>query len=615
MIKKLILFQIVIGFILCSGQLFSQETDHLKVSVFYSKDSYSIKDTVKIAVLLDINSKYHIQSWKPKDENFIKTEITSEGNAYKISGIVYPPDKAYKLESNEEINVYGDETLIGVILTPDKNSSGLNEMKLRLNYQACDDKVCFPPKMVDISLKIDVKETTGKEIASSQKILSKIDFSKPNFIPTLNIQESTEEIKKDSANINQTSDTDSSDYFENKGLLLTILLIFIGGLALNLTPCVYPLIPITISFFGGMSYGQENTKLSKGKSIIMGVFYALGMSATYSSLGLFAALTGSLFGNALQNPIVIVIVALVFIALSLSMFGLYEIRIPQKLAIAANQNRAGYLGAFIMGLLVGFIAAPCIGPFVLSLLVYVGKLGNPFYGFLLFFVLSMGLGFPYIILAAFSSSLNKLPRSGEWMIGVKLIFGFILIGMAINTLGPIIPAEIFSIVFPVYIIGAGLYMIVFDNKGLNSKGYTKFKYLLAIAAIVYGTWILKPDKATAEVEWQTASSLEEIQKIIETNKKPVIIDFYADWCAACKELDKFTYTNKEVSELAKSFTTIKLDFTQSDEKKEAIKEKYNIKGLPVVVFMTADGKELKEIRLTGFEEPEDFIKRMQKTLK
>jgi len=614
MIKKLVLSLLVLGFILSSGQLFSQETDHLKASVFYSKDYYSIKDTVKIALVIDIKSKYHIQSWKPKDENFIKTEITSEGNSYKISGIVYPPDKPYKLESNEEINVYGNETVIGIILTPDKNSSGLNEMKLKLNYQACDDKVCFPPELVDILLKIDVKETTGKDISASQKYLSKIDFSKPNFIPG-NIKESTSDVKKDSASINQTSDSDSSDYFEGKGFLLIIIIIFIGGLALNLTPCVYPLIPITISFFGGMSYGQEDSKQSKGKGIIMGIFYALGMSATYSTLGLFAALTGSLFGNALQNPIVIIIVALVFIALSLSMFGLYEIRIPQKLAIAANQNRAGYLGAFIMGLLVGFIAAPCIGPFVLSLLVYVGKLGNPFYGFLLFFVLSMGLGFPYIILAAFSSSLNKLPRSGEWMIGVKLIFGFILIGMAINTMSPIIPADIFSILFPAYIIGAGLYLIVFDNKGLNSKGYTKFKYLLAIAAIIYGTWILKPEKVTAEVEWQKAASLEEIQKIIETNKKPVIIDFYADWCAACKELDKFTYTDKEVSELAKSFTTIKLDFTQTDEKKEAIKEKYNVKGLPVVVFMTADGKELKELRLTGFEEPEDFIKRMQKTLK
>lgn len=615
MTKKIVLFLFVFGFVFSAGQLFSQETEHLKVNVYQSKDFYSIKDTVKIAVVLDINSKYHIQSWKPKDENFIKTEITSEGSTYKISGIVYPKDKPYKLESNEEINVYGDETIIGLILIPEKINTGINDFKLKLNYQACDDKVCFPPKLLDILLKIEVKEITGKDNSAFQKFLSKIDFSKPNYIPSLTGDFSKDEEKKDSTNLNQTSDSDASDYFEEKGLLLSIIIIFLGGLALNLTPCVYPLIPITISFFGGMSYGQESSKQSKGKSIVMGIFYALGMSATYSSLGLFAALTGSLFGNALQNPIVIIIVALVFIALSLSMFGLYEIRIPQKLALAANQNRAGYIGAFIMGLLVGFIAAPCIGPFVLSLLVYVGKLGSPFYGFLLFFVLSMGLGFPYIILAAFSSSLNKLPRSGEWMIGVKLIFGFILIGMAINTMSPIIPTNIFSIFYPAYIISAGLYMIIFDNKGLNSKGYTKFKYILAIAAVIYGTWLLKPDKVTAEVEWHSAASLEEIQTIIETNKKPVIIDFYADWCAACKELDKFTYTEKEVAELSKSFTTIKLDFTKSDEKKEAIKEKYNVKGLPVVVFMTADGKELKDIRLTGFEEPEEFIKRMQKTLK
>jgi thiol:disulfide interchange protein DsbD len=344
---------------------------------------------------------------------------------------------------------------------------------------------------------------------------------------------------------------------------------------------------------------------------MMGVFYALGMAITYTGLGLFAALTGSLLGTALQNPLVVIGVALVLAALATSMFGLWEIRVPQKLALAGNKNRSGFIGSLLMGFLVGFIAAPCIGPFVLSLLVYVGKLGNPFMGFLFFFVLSMGLGLPYVFLAAFSSAINKLPRSGEWMIGVKIIFGFILIGMAISTLEPIIPKEIFMYLYPLFIIFAGIYLIAFDNKGKTAPAFTKIKLLLAIVAIIYGTWILKPESHEAKVDWAMLNSVESIESTIKSKNTPIMIDFYADWCAQCKELDKYTYTDKDVANLSKSFNTIKIDLTKENK---AISDKYNIKGLPVVLFMNEKGEEIKELRVTGFLKPEEFIKKMKTTL-
>ncbi|MCU0372595.1 MAG: thioredoxin domain-containing protein, partial [Ignavibacteria bacterium] len=294
-----------------------------------------------------------------------------------------------------------------------------------------------------------------------------------------------------------------------------------------------------------------------------------------------------------------------------SMFGLWEIRVPQKLALAGNKNRTGYFGSLMMGLLVGFIAAPCIGPIVLSLLVYVGKLGNPLMGFFLFFVLSLGLGVPYIFLAAFSSSINKLPRSGEWMISVKLIFGFVLVIMAINTLAPLIPQDIYNILFPLSIIFAGFYLIIFDNKGLNSKGYTKVKYFIAIIGIIFGTWLLKPESHSAEISFKNLSSLEQIESSVKSESKPVIIDFYADWCAQCKELDKYTYTDEKVVELSNNINNIKIDLTKENP---AITEKYGIKGLPVVIFMKANGEEIKELRVTGFMEPEEFTLRMKKLL-
>jgi thiol:disulfide interchange protein DsbD len=344
---------------------------------------------------------------------------------------------------------------------------------------------------------------------------------------------------------------------------------------------------------------------------MMGVFYALGMAVTYSALGLFAALTGSLLGTALQNPFVIIFVALILIGLASSMFGFWEIRVPQKLAMAGNKNRSGYFGSMLMGLLVGFIAAPCIGPFVLSLLVYVGKIGDPFMGFLLFFVLSIGLGLPYIVLATFSSSISKLPRSGEWMEGVKIIFGLILIGMGLNTLSPLINKEVFNIIFPLYIILSGIYILLIDKKGKNSVVFSKIKIVIAIIAIIYGTWGLKPETQTEKVEWKMLSSVDDIENTIKTKNMPVMIDFYADWCAQCKELDEYTYTNKEVVDLSKSLNNIKIDLTKENK---SITDKYGIKGLPVVLFINPNGDEIKELRVTGFLKPQEFSKKINKLL-
>ena len=302
---------------------------------------------------------------------------------------------------------------------------------------------------------------------------------------------------------------------------------------------------------------------------------------------------------------------MILLALGTSMFGLFEIKIPQSLALMGNKSRSGYFGSLLMGLTVGFIAAPCIGPFVLSLLVYVGKSGNPLIGFVLFFVLSMGLGLPYIFLAASSSSISKLPRSGEWMEGVKIIFGLILFGMALNTLSPLIPKDVFKYLFPAYFILSGIYLMFFDKKGKTAKFYTKIKYLIAVFAILMGGWMLKPQGEIQEVKWNILTSVEAIDKSIKQENKPVMIDFYADWCAQCKELDEYTYTDPGLIELSESLNNIKIDLTKENE---GITEKYNIKGLPVVIFMNSKGEEIKELRVTGFLKPEEFIERINSLL-
>ncbi|TRZ64508.1 protein-disulfide reductase DsbD [bacterium] len=588
---------------------YSQETDHLKIKSFTDKDSYSNKDTIKIAFKVNIKEGLHINSFMTDDPSLIKTEIKTDSKEFAVTGNYFPPDKLLKFEfSDNKVRVYEGEFIAAMVLKPSEGlKDGEYKLTIKFIYQSCNNTTCFPPQTVSIDVRIKINNQNPSKVFTNKDVFTRIDFTRP--VSSLTDVKSTGDTKLTEYTRQEGQNPDEGkveNIIKEKGIFLGILLIFIWGLALNLTPCIYPLIPITISYFGAQASGN------KFRSIMMGVFYALGMSVTYSLLGLVAALTGSILGTALQNPLVIIFIALIFIALASSMFGLWEIRVPQKLAVAGNQNRSGLFGSLLMGLLVGFIAAPCIGPIVLSLLVYVGKLGNPLIGFLLFFILSMGLGVPYIFLAAFSSSINKLPRSGEWMIGVKLIFGFVLLIMALNTLGPIIPKDIFAVMFPLVIIFSGFYLIVVDRKGNNSPIYTRIKQILAVCGIIYGAWILKPESEANKVEWKMINTLENIEISIKTGNKPVMIDFYADWCAQCKELDQYTYTDKDVSELSKSFNTIKIDLTKENK---PITDRFNIKGLPVVIFMNSKGEEIKEMRVTGFLKPEEFIKRMKTTEK
>ncbi len=599
------LFSLLLTFFLFTSfsYSFSQSSEYVKLTSFSNKAKYSNTDTVKIALKISVNEKYHINSYQVNDPTLIKTSISGISDNFKLLNTYFPKDKKLKFEFSEnEIDVYEGEIIAGITFLPNSViENGSYEIPLKFTFQACDDKSCYPPKTLteNLTIKIEKGITSGSEINAD--IFRNINFSAPVSVSEA-LKDSKTALKENQRTENPDTDEDHiANLIRDKGWAAALIFIFLGGLALNLTPCVYPLIPITVSYFGAQGSG------SKSQSIIMGIFYALGMSITYSALGVFAALTGSLLGTALQNPIVIIFIALIMFALGTSMFGLFDIKVPQSLAMIGNKNRSGYFGSLLMGLTVGFIAAPCIGPFVLSLLVFVGKLGNPLTGFLLFFVLSMGLGLPYIFLSASSSSISKLPRSGEWMEGVKIIFGLILFGMALNTISPLIPKDIFDIILPLYVILSGVYLILIDKKGSTAKIYSKIKNILAITAIVLGTWMLKPSETNEEVNWKMMNSVESIESSIKSENKPVMIDFYADWCAQCKELDEYTYTDPEIVELSKSLNTIKVDLTKENE---SITNKFNIKGLPVVVFLDTDGSEYKELRVTGFLKPEEFKKKI-----
>lgn len=392
-------------------------------------------------------------------------------------------------------------------------------------------------------------------------------------------------------------------------MLWTLLGIFAGGMALNLTPCVYPLIPITVSYFGGQA---TKGGAGRGKLVVHGLCYMLGLALTNSLLGVVASLTGGLMGAMLQNPIVLLVVAGVLVFFATSLFGLWEMRLPSGLTQAAAKSYTGYFGTLFMGATLGVVAAPCIGPFVLGLLTWVASMGSPWIGFLVFFTLSLGLGLPLFFLAMFSGQLEKLPRSGGWMIWVRKLMGWILVGMAAHFIRPLLPGQGGIILLALVSISAGLHLGWIDKSKANFRAFPLLKSGAGIAALVLATFLVATMAMRGPgVSWKpyTEDTLKEAQSL----KRPVIIDFYATWCTPCRELEEVTFHQPDVVRLAeKDFTMVKVDVTKGGNPYyEELLRKYSVKGVPTVVFLDADGKERSDLRLVDFLPADKFLIRMR----
>jgi thiol:disulfide interchange protein DsbD len=319
--------------------------------------------------------------------------------------------------------------------------------------------------------------------------------------------------------------------------------------------------------------------------------------------------------------------------LALSMFDVFELRMPAFLNRLAGGNRKGFAGTFLMGLTVGIVAAPCIGPFVFGLLTYVGNRGNAVLGFLLFFVLALGLGIPLLILGIFSGSIHKLPRSGEWMVWVRRVFGFILLAMAVFFLRTLLPhPRAYPLSLALILVLAGVYLAWIVPVTGAGKGFAWLRnivgtgfFIAAIVASVTGLQSYVETFVENEAWIKSAGSDANISRSIEwipfsermpdrasPDGKPALIDFYADWCAPCKELDRHTFTDPDVIRLSRKFNMLKVDLTSAeDPDAEALRKRFQVLGVPTLVFLLPDGSEIENLRVTGFEPPDIFLPKME----
>jgi thiol:disulfide interchange protein DsbD len=386
--------------------------------------------------------------------------------------------------------------------------------------------------------------------------------------------------------------------------ILLFVSFFAAGLALNLTPCVYPMISVTVSLFRPKHHETISHSFAKALA------YVLGIVLMYSALGLFVALTGSLFGGILQNKWVLLVIGALMFALALSMFGAYQIQVPAWLLNRTRRREISYWGLFVSGIFVGVFAAPCIGPPIIALLTLVGERGDPVFGFFAFFVLSLGLGLPYLVLGTFSGLINKLPRSGDWLIWIERSFGVVLLGLSFFYFSLAFKPEWIKWVLPVTLIAGGFYLGFLEGRGGKHKiWFLRLKGALGIIAVLIGFAIVfSPPRE--KLVWEPY----EPQRLAAamTENKPIVIDFYADWCIACHELEQFVFSHPGVAQYLLEFTRIRVDATDFEDPQAAeIMERYGVFGLPTVVFLNADGREAEDARVIGYVSPAEFLKSLK----
>ncbi|MBM3311702.1 MAG: DUF255 domain-containing protein [Candidatus Aminicenantes bacterium] len=593
---------------------------------------------------LTIRPPFHINSDQPTEDFLVGTTVDFK----PVAGVVFdkikfPPAEVRKLALAENpLSIFEGRVRVTaeVALSPAFKGDSL-VIEGTVGYQACDDQSCLPPSDVSFEKEVKVawppaaapaeaKPAPGIAAPAPAPADKKASPSHAEIAAKTDAAPQASEPVRPEASVPSgavpSAPAAAASPFEGKGLPLIFGLVFLGGLALNLTPCIYPIIPITVSYFGGQSGGK------KGGVVLHAVLYVLGLAVTYSVLGSIAAFTGGLFGAALQLPAVLVAIALVMVLLSLSMFDVYELRMPAFLNKFAGGSQKGFFGTLFMGMTVGIIAAPCIGPFVLGLLTYVGNRANVVLGFSLFFVLALGLGLPFLFLGIFSGSLQKLPRSGAWMVWVRKIFGFILIAMALYFLKTLLPNTlVYHLALALTMLVGGVYMAWIEPTKSPAKAFPFIRtavgvvfFLVALVVASSGVQAYLDEVLAAKVEaggvaasdriaWQPYT--EERLAAARSEGKPVFIDSFADWCIPCKELDKLTFSAPEVVAASRSFVCLKADLTDGkDEAVKAFYKKFNVRGVPTLIFLSPDGTEVAEVRTTGFEKKDVFLPKMLKVL-
>ncbi|MDE0798832.1 MAG: protein-disulfide reductase DsbD [Nitrosomonadaceae bacterium] len=509
------------------------------------------------------------------------------------------------------------------------------QLSLAATYQGCNEPigVCYAPIDKLIKLTLPVAKSVAGVLADS---VSNDATAATDFIKTKQTEPKSELLElPDNRRSIESESIKIGKMFEGGNFWLILASFFGIGLLLSFTPCVFPMFPI---LSGIIVNSGEN--LTKSHGFILALAYVMGMSLTYSAAGVAAGLSGAMLSVALQNAWVLGGFALVFVALSLSMFGFYELQLPSsiqsKLSKETGQLRGGHLASvFGMGALSALIIGPCVAAPLAGALLYISQTRDVVLGASALFAMALGMGVPLLILGASAGAL--LPKAGPWMESVKRFFGFLLLGVAIWLVSPVIPTAIHMLMWAALLIISAIYLNAIDSLPAGSSGFRKLLKGIGIIALLLGIAllagvlsgsrdILQPlakinltsingintNKTSAtesqHLPFQRVSSLTELNKrIAESQNKYVMLDFYADWCISCKEMERFTFTDPEVKNRLGDVVLLQVDVTEGTTDDEVLLKYFKLFGPPGILFFDPYGREIYDARTIGYQNKEEFL--------
>ncbi len=490
------------------------------------------------------------------------------------------------------------------------------KVTLAASFQGCSEKgVCYPPIQKNFDLALPSGEAAQHVSSGTPQAAT------PATPPVAGEQ-------------NRSESSQIAALFKGGSFWLVVASFFGFGLLLALTPCVFPMIPI----LSGIIVGQGQ-HLTKPRAFALSLAYVMGMAITYAAAGVAAGLSGTLLSNALQNPVVLGVFALVFVALAFSMFGFYELQMPNfiqsRFNDASNKMKGGHLtGVFAMGALSAVIVGPCVAAPLAGALAYIGLTRDVWLGGWALFAMALGMGMPLLLVGMSAGAL--LPRAGGWMEAVKAFFGVLLLGVAVWLISPVIPAVAHMLLWAVLLIVSAIYLHALDPLPLPVRGWAKFwkgvgvvaliaGIALLIGALSGGRDILQPLSglraggmaAAADAPHARFEKIKNVaeleQRLAQTQGKFVMLDFYADWCVSCKELERFTFNDAKVQARLRDMVLLQADVTANSDDDKALLRKFGLFGPPGIIFFDPAGKE--KGRVVGYENPEKFLASTENLLK
>jgi thiol:disulfide interchange protein DsbD len=544
-----------------------------------------------------------------------KFRVSSETPGVELGAPILPKGKEKNDETFGAVEVFYDEAALRLPVERDAAMPGALKLALAVSSQGCAEAgVCYPPQKQTLSVELpalDADRVPGAPGVSGASAVSDgaVSGNESGRIARL---------------------------LGNAGVWLIVASFFGFGVLLSATPCVFPMLPIVSGIIVGA--GRDGHGVSHARGFALSLAYVLGMAVTYAAAGVAAGLTGTLLSSLLQNAWALGGFALIFVVLALSMFGLFELQLPSFLQSRASDEAAHLKGGSLpavglMGALSALIVGPCVAAPLAGALLYIGQSGDALLGGIALFCMALGMGLPLLVIGASAGTL--LPKSGPWMVAVKKVFGVALLASALNVVSPLLPLAVQMAGWALLLIVPAVYLRAIDPLPPHAGNWSRFLKGIGVAMLLCGAALLvgalsgasdpwqplaalrglggasagsaQAAPSTARLPFERVATLAELDARVRASRTPVMLDFYADWCVTCKQMERETFSDARVRARLAGWTLLQADVTVGSDDDRALLARFSLYGPPAIVFFDAQGRASDSVRIVGFQNADEFL--------